>query len=250
MVESDEEQVEVLKKWWEENGTSLVITVVLALGGTIGYRAWENNVQETGEAASVAYENLVSAVENIDPNAEDQAMSVTAFSLGESLKTDYESSAYATFAAMHLAKISLDSGDTDRAQSELEWALSQVSEPHLETIIRIRLARLLVDKDDPTAAITQLINHKPAKGQVATFEEAKGDIYHMLGDMDSARQSYQLALENLNEDVQKPVLEIKLADIPRMAAQPAASSADAESDASEGEDATLDSRTTSVEEDA
>ena len=29
MVESDEEQLEVLKNWWKENGQSIVIAVVL-----------------------------------------------------------------------------------------------------------------------------------------------------------------------------------------------------------------------------
>ena len=61
MVESDEEQLELIKKWWDENGTSLVTAVVLALGVTFGYRAWEDNVRETAEAASAKYENLVQA---------------------------------------------------------------------------------------------------------------------------------------------------------------------------------------------
>ena len=61
MVESDEEQLELIKKWWEENGTSLVTAIVLALGVTFGYRAWVDNVRETAEAASAKYENLVQA---------------------------------------------------------------------------------------------------------------------------------------------------------------------------------------------
>ena len=38
--------------------------------------------------------------------------------------------------------------------------------------------------------------------------------------MESARQSYQIALENLDDEMEKPILEIKLADIPLVASEP------------------------------
>ena len=55
MVETDEEQLEVLKKWWGENGTSLI---------PLSYLQWcyfrfpsvEDNERETGESASKASE--------------------------------------------------------------------------------------------------------------------------------------------------------------------------------------------------
>ena len=82
MVESDEEQVEVLKKWWDENGTSLIVTLVLVLGGTFGYRAWENSVIESGEAASVVYEDLVTSVRSIT-GEDDDPMKHSEFSDGK-----------------------------------------------------------------------------------------------------------------------------------------------------------------------
>jgi predicted negative regulator of RcsB-dependent stress response len=214
LVETDEEQVEVLKKWWEENGTSLVVAVVLALGANFGYRAWENNVRETGEAASAIYEDLVVASGNIVPGAEDDSMEKTAYSLGESLKADYSGTTYAVFAAMHLARMGVEAGDFDRAQRELQWVLDQGTDKHLETIARTRLARVMIAKSDPTAAMSLLINFKPSEGQLSSYEEVLGDVYHALGDDENARMSYQKALENVAEEVNKPLLELKLADIP------------------------------------
>ena len=69
-------------------------------------------------------------------------------------------------------------------------------------------------QEDPTSAMTLLVNHQPASGQVASVEEAKGDIFHSQGDLEQARQSYQKALENTSEQVEKPILELKLADLP------------------------------------
>lgn len=220
MVESDEEQLEVLKQWWDENGTALMVTIVLALGASFGYRAWENNVQEQGETASAIYEDLLVATQFIDPESDDETMSLTASSLADSLKNEHGSSTYATFAAMHLAKVAVNNGDARSAQAELEWALGQVAEAHLETIIRMRLARVLIMKGDATAAMAVIINHRPAQGQVASFEEVKGDVFSAMGSVESARQSYQIALENLDDEMEKPILEIKLADIPLVAAEP------------------------------
>ena len=214
MVESDEEQLEVLKDWWDENGTSLVITVVVTVGAILGYRGWEANVIETGEAASAVYEDLVIATDNIAPNASDDAVRITAVSLAETLKADHGDTTYAVFAAMRLAKVAVAQNDLDMALEELRWALDNVSEMHLETTIRVRLSRVYIGLEDPTSAMTLLVNHQPASGQVASFEEAKGDIFHSLGDLGQAREAYQKALENMSDKVENPILELKLADIP------------------------------------
>ena len=210
MVETDEEQLEVLKNWWGENGTSLITTIVLAVGVIFGFRAWEDNVRETGESASRAYQNLIQASSNL----KDENLRLTALSLGEELKTDYEDSAYAIFAAFHLAKIAVDQDDLAKARSELEWVLAAQPEQHLETIARMRLARVLVAMDDADSALASLADHVPAIGQQATWSETRGDVYLAKGDRMNARLAYQTALESLGDDRNRPLLELKLADIP------------------------------------
>ena len=214
MVESDEEQLEVLKEWWNENGTSLVITVVVTIGVIFGYRGWEENVIQTGEAASAVYEDLVIATNNIAANASDDAVRITAVSLAETLKTDHGDTTYAVFAAMRLAKVAVAQNDLDMASEELRWALDNVSEKHLETTIRIRLSRVHLGLEDPASAMALLVDHQPASGQVASVEEAKGDVFHFLGDLGQARQAYQKALVNLSDKIEKPILELKLSDLP------------------------------------
>jgi predicted negative regulator of RcsB-dependent stress response len=233
LVESDEEQIEVLKKWWDENGTSLLATIVLVVGGSMGYRAWENNVRETGESASALYENLVAAAENISSAGADYAMSQTAVSLGQELKTDYAGSTYSVFGALHLAKVAVDAGDLETAEQELKWVLDQDTDGQLETLARTRLARVLLEKQDATAALAQVISYQPPAGQVSSFEEVKGDILLELGNRQEAREAYQKALDSLTEEVSKPLLELKLADIPVEAAivESVAESAESEGDA-------------------
>lgn len=218
MVESDEEQLEVLKKWWDENGTSLLVTIVIALGAVFGFRAWETNVRETGEAASVVYQDLVSAAAIVTPNpeadAENDAMLATANSLGETLKSDFEGSTYSVFGALHLARLAVDRSDLDKAESELRWALERVEDPNIETLVRMRLARVLVAGEDAAAAMSIMLAYTPVEGQLATWHETLGDVYLAVGDQNQARDSYQTALDNLQPAMNKTLLELKLSNIP------------------------------------
>ena len=229
MVESDEEQLEVLKNWWDENGTSLLTTVALSLMVIFGYRAWEDNTRETGEAASRTYENLVQATANVS----DENLKTTAITLGEELKTEHEGSTYAIFAALHLARVAAESDDLDGAQSQLEWVMDQRPEGHIETITRMRLARVLIAKGDPTAAMSKLVNHEPAESQKSRWDETRGDVFVALGDDANAREAYEMALEVLDENgrLSNPLLALKLADIPVTREAAAAQPEDEDEDA-------------------
>ena len=234
MVESDEEQLEVLKNWWDENGTSLVVTIVLALGGTFGYQAWQNNVRESGEAASALYETLSEAVENVAADTSG-TMITTAESVAADLKEKHTDTSYAVFASLQMAKLAVNAGDLSKAETQLKWALDHNSDEQLETIIRVRLARVYVALEDATAAMAQLVNHQPAPAVLSTFEEARGDVFHAMGDHENARQAYQLAIKNLEDEATRPVLELKLADIPLTSSAPNTADADSETDQEAGD---------------
>ena len=60
MVESDEEQLEVLKNWWKENGQSIVIAIALAFFGFFGFKSWETKIKSSGEDASAIYHSFQS----------------------------------------------------------------------------------------------------------------------------------------------------------------------------------------------
>ena len=116
---TEEEQVEALKKWFAENGVSLLLGIVLALGGVFGYRAWENSVRQTGEVASAIYEDLVAAVGTVPESGLSEEMLTTGRSLAVQLKADHGGSSYALFAAMTMAKLLVEpgSGNCSRLKS-------------------------------------------------------------------------------------------------------------------------------------
>lgn len=37
---TEEEQVEALKKWWKENGTAVIVGVVIGISAVVGFWKW------------------------------------------------------------------------------------------------------------------------------------------------------------------------------------------------------------------
>ena len=210
---TEEEQVEALKSWFEKNGISLVFGIVIALGAVFGYRAWDNNVRETGEAASAIYENLLTAVGTIPPEGLSSEMIVTGRTLAGQLKTDHTDSTYALFAALHLAKMAIDSGDMDTAVTELNWVLDNGATGSIEILARIRLAKVLATQAKYDEALATLDVKLDFSYHLSSWEEARGDIYYGKGDLDKAREAYQLAISNVGEENVKPYLNMKLEDL-------------------------------------
>ena len=54
-MESEDQQIEELKRWWSENGRSIVIGVVLGIGGVSGWVGWKHYSETTSEAASAMW---------------------------------------------------------------------------------------------------------------------------------------------------------------------------------------------------
>ena len=52
---SDEEQVERLKSWWSENGTSLLASVLVAVLGIAGWNYYGSYQEDAGEQSSEVF---------------------------------------------------------------------------------------------------------------------------------------------------------------------------------------------------
>lgn len=184
---SEEEQVEALKKWWKENGRSVIGGLVLGLGAVFGWKMWVDYRTDIANQASARFEQL--------------NQSLTASALGaaggqaESLINDYQGTAYAVFAAMDLARIKLEQGDAEGAVAQLKWALDNSGQRSFRQIIRLRMARILVGNGqlDEAAALIEAGDSDSFGGEIA---EVRGDIARARGDVAAARLAYQDALAN------------------------------------------------------
>jgi len=180
----DDEHVEALKRWWDENGKSTMAAIVLAVAGTVGWQQYQGWSVEQAEQAS----DLWAAMET-QLTVETGRDVAAARDVGETLKADYQGSIYARFAALQLAALDVKVGDLEGAESELRWALGKEgSTSELGQLIQLRLARVLADRGEESAALAILDVGSGA--YPVAYATARGDIHLSAGRDQEALDAY------------------------------------------------------------
>lgn len=217
---TEDEQVEALKKWWKEKGTSTLLSIAVVLGGYFGWQGWQAQQLGQAEAASANYQQLLQLSLELDEEATD-ARYATASHLVDALKTDHSSSDYARFAALLQAKLQVAQEDYTAAQAELQWVLDSDPEPALAQVATLRMARLQYASGDSAAALALATEVEAGEFAVAA-NELRGDIYYKQGDFDGARSAYQEALQLSGADASAaPLVKMKLESLPQSDPAPA-----------------------------
>jgi len=197
---NDEEQVEALKRWWQENGSSLLTGIVIVLVVLFGSRQWQGAQLAKAEAASDLYEDVVQLA------LLDQASALTAESMAQlessydELRNEFEDSIYARYGAMMMATVYVNQENYDQAATELNWIIDnpelgfmQKAEEELFLTARLRLARVKLAQGQAQEALTIVSEVEPG-ALAAGFAEVQGDAYLMLGQSEQARSAYERAI--------------------------------------------------------
>ncbi len=193
---AEEENIEALKKWWDENGKQLALLLVAVLAGYAAWLFWQNSRISNAEAASDLYEEILSMAiyEPGEPVTDQEAARI--LDLSEQLKTEYGGSVYALFGSLFAAQQSVKANDLEAAEASLQWVLdnqqdglfNQTDEGLILTT-NLRLGRVILAKGDAERALT-LVNNINPKTFEAGFAELRGDIYVAMGRMIDAREAY------------------------------------------------------------
>ena len=64
---TEEEQIEALKRWWEENGKQTILGIALIVGGYFGWQAWTDHSEEQASAASLTYQEMLDNLAGLTP---------------------------------------------------------------------------------------------------------------------------------------------------------------------------------------
>lgn len=211
VYESEQEQIDQIKKWWKENGKAIIVGAVLGFGSLIGWQQWQAGVQSSQESASAEYDFLLTALDRDDAE--------TAKNHGMRLVGTYKDTAYAPLAALALAKIAVEANELDEARGYLQTVIDQNDQPQLKKVAQLRMGRLLLANDQADQAMG-LVKSANAGGFSAAFAELEGDIHVAQGNRDLARSAYQRALEVLEPGMDAGLLNMKLDDVGGPEAQP------------------------------
>ena len=189
-LRTEEEQVEALRRWWDENGRSTLIAIGLALAAVFGWQWYGEHVENQREAASNIYQAMLNSVQG--PEAGDEQR-MTLRSYAKRLKEEFPGSTYAQFAALQLARDAVQSGELESAESELRWVLAKADAgSDIALVAQLRLARVVAAKGDADGALALLAGEQSG-AYAAAYATARGDVLLAQGRETEAREAYVTA---------------------------------------------------------
>ena len=208
---TDKEQIEHLKKWWDENGKSIIGGIAIGLIAIFGWRDWQDRLVTQGENASDLYEQMTADIRQKKKTDTDSDKDIEA--IADQLNQDYQSTPYSTFSSLLLAREAVERDDIDAAKDHLQWALDNTDSDEFRHLARLRLSRLLLGEGDKDAALS-LIENVDAGQFAASYYELRGDILLQQGDSKAAQDAYTQALANQNSiRGNQSVVQMKLDDL-------------------------------------
>jgi predicted negative regulator of RcsB-dependent stress response len=209
-LRSEEEQLDVVKRWWKENGTSLIAGAVLAAAGVFGWNAWQNYQEGQSEAASARYQQLVT-ITAANSLEEDQLAAAREL-IGE-LTDQHGRTLYAELAQLLEARLAVQEGDLAAAKAALESVADGSSRRYVQSLAWLRLARIELAEGNPEAAL-ELLDQPITDTLAAQQANVRGDAHLALGQPEQAREAWQAALE-IAQTQNQPLygVQFKLDDI-------------------------------------
>ena len=209
IYQTEEQQVEAIKGYWEKNGNTIIAGIVLGFAGFIGYNVYQDNQLEQELALSDSYQALLE-------KSEDDTQAFTAE--GQAFIQANEKSSYASLMAFSLAKEAATHKDWPQVQKQLTVALDNAPTDGIKAIASLRLARVQVQLEQYSEALATLSKPLP-ESFIAAVEEIKGDTYVLQSKKELARNAYQVAIA-ADGLATSPALQMKLDDLAQASALP------------------------------
>jgi predicted negative regulator of RcsB-dependent stress response len=126
---TEEQQLESLKKWWKENGSSIITGLLLGLAILFGAKSWFAYQERTAENASNIYATLMTALNSGDYGVVTQKAGM--------LIADFSATPYASLAALAVARVKLEQDELEAARAQLQWALDNAGSDLIRETARL-----------------------------------------------------------------------------------------------------------------
>lgn len=195
-LKTDAEKAEEIKQWWKENGTSVILGVALAIGSVFGWQQWQAYQFRQAEQASALFS---------------QALHQNDKTPLETLKKDFSSSSYASFAALNTAKQASLTDNPQQAKEELEWVIEHSDDTLLKQLATLRLARINISTGDIETALSSL-SGSFSSAYSPLVAELKGDAFLAQHKPAEASKAYHKAIQ-LSAGNPPQYLQLKLDNI-------------------------------------
>ena len=196
--DSEEEQVDKLKKWWDSNGKQIIAGAVIGLGAIFGWNSYVDYQDNQALNARTLYLSYASDSANVGAY--------------DKLIKDHPSSSYADQGTLLMAKYLFDAGNYSLALDAIKPLMNRENSLIASTAI-LRTASLYLELGQHEEALS-VLNIENANGFSGLFYNLAGDIYLDLSNNEEAKKNYALAIENITENSSlAQLIQIKLDDL-------------------------------------
>ena len=196
--DTEEEQVEKIKKWWNSNGKQIIAGAVIGLAGIWGWNTYSDYQDKQSLNARSLYLSYASDSNNLGAN--------------DKLTTDFSSSSYSDQAILLMAKYLFDAGSYTEALGVIK-PLTNNPISVIATTSTLRVASIYLQLGQHDQALS-ILEGQSEDGFSGLIYNLKGDIYLDLGNRAEAQKFYGLAIDNVSENSNlSQLIQIKLDDL-------------------------------------
>ena len=195
---TEEEQVEQIKKWWNSNGKQIIAGAVIGLAGIWGWNTYSDYQDKQSLNARSLYLSYASDSNNLGAY--------------DKLTTDFSSSTYSDQAILLMAKYLFDAGSYTQALGVIKPLINNPSSVIANTAaLRAASIHLQLGQHDQALLILEGQSEDGFSGLIYNL---MGDIYLDLGNRSEAQKYYSLAINNVAENSNlSQLIQIKLDDL-------------------------------------
>jgi len=182
---TEDEQIELLKKWWNNYGDLLLSAILVLVVGITGYRWYNVHKQKVAMAASISFTKLQQQLALNDETAVEAEINT--------LTSNYPKTPYATAAQLLTAKRLVEKNKLNDALAVLGQVESEAKNELWRDLARMRMAQIYLAQKKSEQAIAQLDNisgnhFAPMKHML------RGDVFFATKKYVEAKEEYQTAL--------------------------------------------------------
>jgi len=195
---TEEEQVEQIKKWWNSNGKQIIAGAVIGLAAIFGWNTYTDYQDNQSLEARSLYLNYASDSNNLGAY--------------DKLTTDFSSSTYSDQAILLMAKYLFDAGSYTQALAIIKPLINNPSSVIANTA-SLRVASIYLQLGQHNQALS-ILKEQSEDGFSGLVYNLTGDIYLDLGNIPEAQKYYRLAIVNVSENSNlTQLIQIKLDDL-------------------------------------
>lgn len=200
---TENEQIDVIKRFFVNNGKALVIGLAVGVGAIIGWNYWQSHQTDRLQESAQMFEQISSQL---------QTDSKQALVAGERF-ADETNNIYGVLTHIELAKIAVEKSDIAGAEKALLKALAIAKLDDLKDLLNVRLARVQLALNKTDQALITLTQVQD-KGWSVIVEDIRGDVLLKKGDIAGARAAYSKGIESSGAEMMKTILKIKINSLP------------------------------------